>query len=146
MYTLNHIIEIEYPVLLQIWEASVRETHLFLSENDIQFYKALIQENKVFEQVHLRGVRNEKNDIIGFMGVAGEKLEMLFLQPGARGKGIGKMLLQHAIEVLGVTTVDVNEQNEQALGFYKHYGFKVKSRSEFDDTGRPFPIIHLKLV
>jgi putative acetyltransferase len=71
---------------------------------------------------------------------------MLFLQPGARGKGIGKMLLQHAIEMLGVTTVDVNEQNEQALGFYKHYGFKVKSRSEFDDTGRPFPIIHLKLV
>ena len=146
MYTLNHITENEYPVLLQIWESSVRETHLFLSENDIHFYKAIIQENKVFEQVHLRGVRNEKNDIIGFMGVAGEKLEMLFLQPGASGKGIGKMLLKYAIEVLGVTMVDVNEQNEQALGFYKHYGFKVTSRSEFDDTGRPFPIIHLKLV
>lgn len=30
-------------------------------------------------------------------------------------------------------TTNVNEQNEQAVGFYKKVGFKVTGRSEVDD-------------
>ncbi len=55
------------------------------------------------------------------------------------------MLLQYAIEQLGVTKVDVNEQNPQAVGFYEHMGFKVVSRSPLDDMGKPFPILHMTL-
>ncbi|ENH9207696.1 GNAT family N-acetyltransferase, partial [Vibrio vulnificus] len=46
---------------------------------------------------------------------------------------------------LGVTKVDVNEQNPQAVGFYEHMGFKVVSRSPLDDMGKPFPILHMTL-
>ncbi|AGN24357.1 acetyltransferase [Erysipelothrix rhusiopathiae SY1027] len=40
--------------------------------------------------------------------------------------------------------MDVNEQNYQARGFYEHLGFEVFERSEFDEAGRPFPILHMK--
>lgn len=83
--------------------------------------------------------------IQGFVGVHDEKIEMLFLLDQARGKGIGKMLLQHAIKHLGAVKVDVNEQNPQAVGFYQRMGFKIESRSPLDDMGKPFPILHMTL-
>lgn len=77
--------------------------------------------------------------------LAEDKLEMLFVRPEARGQGIGKALVTHCVEHLGVRKVDVNEQNPQALGFYLRMGFKVKSRSALDSLGKPFPILHMEL-
>ena len=58
---------------------------------------------------------------------------------------VGKILLNYAIESLEIISVDVNEQNPQAVGFYQHMGFHVISRSPIDDMGKPFPILHMKL-
>nr|WP_313582182.1 GNAT family N-acetyltransferase [Lacrimispora sp.] len=81
----------------------------------------------------------------GFLGAADDKVEMLFIHVKARGKGIGKKLICYAVDNLDVKYVDVNEQNDQGIGFYKHMGFHVINRSELDEQGRPFPILHLKL-
>ena len=62
-----------------------------------------------------------------------------------RGKGAGGRLLSHAIAAFGATSLDVNEQNEQAVGFYLHQGFVIAGRSELDGTGKPYPILHLQL-
>ncbi|GAB1622092.1 hypothetical protein AAOGI_21420 [Agarivorans albus] len=70
---------------------------------------------------------------------------MLFIANSAREQGIGKLLLQYAIDTLNCTKVDVNEQNPAAVGFYQHMGFKLVSRSPLDDMGKPFPILHLSL-
>lgn len=45
-----------------------------------------------------------------------------------------------------MTTVDVNEQNTQAVGFYARAGFTVTGRSPVDDEGRPYPLLHLALT
>ena len=45
----------------------------------------------------------------------------------------------------GVTQVDVNEQNVLAASFYLHRGFEVIGRSETDEAGRPYPLLHLRL-
>lgn len=127
-----------------MWEASVRATHHFLKEEDIAFFKPLIL-NEYLKAGELRGVRDLEGKIIGFLGAAGKNLEMLFIHPEARGMGIGKLLLQYAFQELEVTKVDVNEANEQALGFYQHAGFQVTGRSELDATGKPYPILHMKL-
>ncbi len=70
---------------------------------------------------------------------------MLFVSNDSRGNGIGKRLVEYVIEVLDVNYVDVNEQNPQAAGFYKHMGFEVFKRSELDEQGNQFPILHMKL-
>jgi len=41
-------------------------------------------------------------------------------------------------------SVDVNEQNQQAVGFYRRLGFEVEGRSEVDSMGKPFPLLHLR--
>jgi putative acetyltransferase len=72
-------------------------------------------------------------------------MEMLFLVPKSRGKGIGRMLLEFAVAELGVNKVDVNEQNSAAVGFYEHMGFKAVGRSPVDGEGKPFPLLHMEL-
>ena len=68
-----------------------------------------------------------------------------FVDPAYFGKGVGSSLLSHAVSVLGADRVDVNEQNERALGFYERHGFVVTGRSQVDGTGRPYPLLHMTL-
>jgi len=133
-----------YAEMLNVWENSVRATHDFISEEDIEFFKPIIIE-QAFPAVQLRCIKSTSGSILGFVGVHDDKIEMLFILNEERGKGVGKLLLQYAIEQLGATKVDVNEQNPQAVGFYEHMGFKVVSRSPVDDMGKPFPILHMTL-
>lgn len=134
----------EYPALVVLWEASVRATHHFLSEEDLIFFRKMIAE-QYLHLVRLHCIRNTEGHILGFSGAAEGNLEMLFLDPAARGQGIGKQLLEHAIREQHITKVDVNEQNEQAIGFYEHCGFRIVSRSPLDGTGKPYPILHMEL-
>ncbi len=139
-----NIAESEYTEVVEVWEASVRATHHFLKEEDIVYFKPLIL-NEYLKMVDLRGVKNDQQKIIGFLGVREGKIEMLFIQPDGRGKGVGKLLVEYALQQMNVTKVDVNEQNVQAVGFYEHVGFKTASRSELDSLGMPYPILHMAL-
>ena len=146
--SINYAIDIvktsEYIKVVDVWEASVRATHYFLSEQDIQHFKPLIL-NEYLAAVELRCIRGQDDVILGFLGVADLKIEMLFVDPRAMKQGIGKMLTIHAIDNMAARQVDVNEDNMQAVGFYEHLGFKVMSRSRLDALGKPFPILHMLL-
>ena len=142
--TIDSISPTDYVEVVDVWEASVRATHHFLPESDIQYFKPLILE-QYLDQVALSCLRDQKGKIAGFLGVAQGKIEMLFIHPAVRGQGIGKRLLFHAVQELGATEVDVNEQNEQAVGFYQHLGFKVIGRSPLDGMGKPYPLLHMEL-
>jgi putative acetyltransferase len=146
MYTLNVPQKNEYPALLSVWESSVIATHHFVSREDLQFFKNIIQEKKVFDHLDLTVARDANGHIIGIMGVVEDDLSMLFVDAEYIGKGVGKLLISYAIDQLRVKKVDVNEQNEQALRFYESFGFKTVSRSEMDDNGKPYPILHMQMM
>lgn len=129
--------------LLDIWERSVRATHLFLSDAEVKSIKDYVpQALKSVE--HLIVVETEQP--IAFMGVQNGRLEMLFLAPEERGKGIGKRLLQYGIENYGIIELTVNEQNPQVVGFYEHMGFETYKRTELDEEGDPYPLLYMKQV
>jgi putative acetyltransferase len=67
----------------------------------------------------------------------------LFIDPDSFRKGAGRRLLDHARTLKGHLTLDVNEQNPQAVRFYEACGFQVVGRSPVDDQGRPFPLLHM---
>lgn len=142
-YEISTISEKEYPEVIRIWEASVRATHHFLKEEDIVLFRGLI--TGYFSVVRLFAVRDTTQRILGFLGVSDDTIDMLFIHPDARGKGIGSVLLDYAVNELHLQKVDVNEQNEQAFGFYRHKGFTIAGRSERDGTGKPYPILHLEI-
>lgn len=133
-----------YPELIYLWERSVRATHGFLAEEDIHYFKPLIL-HQYFHHVELACAMANGRPV-GFVGVAERKIEMLFVDPSAMGKGLGKTLLLYGINTMGANSLDVNEQNVKAVGFYLHHGFKVVSRSPVDSMGKPFPILHLEMI
>lgn len=128
--------------IIQIWEQSVRATHLFLAEDDIVFFAALVNEID-FENIPIFCAKEDAT-LLGFIGIVDKKIEMLFVLPAMMGKGIGKALLWFAIEHCHAYMVDVNEQNIHARNFYEKNGFRVYDRSETDGSGKPYPVLHMK--
>ena len=119
--------------LLEVWEGSVRATHLFLSDSEIDSIKEYVPQA-------LGGIAH----LIAFMGIEDGALEMLFIAPEERGKGLGKRLIRYGIENYGVERLAVNEQNPQAKGFYEHMGFQVYKRTELDEQGNPYPLLYMR--
>lgn len=131
----------EAPVIIAIWRRSVDATHDFLTAND---RKEIEKDVVEFFSTHPVWVAvNSDNQLSGFMFLHDGHLEALFVDASARGCGVGKELLLHAVSLHPNLTVDVNEQNQQALGFYQHMGFQISGRSELDGQGRPYPLLHL---
>lgn len=132
----------DYPHLVEIWESAVVNTHDFLTKEDFLYYKKRLP--TYFQHVNLFGFEQE-GTLIGFMGVTKGNLEMLFIDNNYRGTGVGRELITYAINHLQVTKVDVNEQNNQAVGFYEHIGFHAYKRSALDGEDKAYPILHMQL-
>lgn len=136
--------EAEYPVLVDIWRSAVRATHDFLDESDFIRIESRLASG-YFPAVTLT-VAEKDGKPVGFAGVHGGSLEMLFVSNSVRGQGIGSALLSEVIAHQAVTKVDVNEQNPGAHGFYVSRGFVQVGRSERDGDGRPYPTLHMELA
>lgn len=135
----------ELPDLLEIWLRSVRATHLFLTEADIN---ALAVEVDAYLPGSLETfwvLADDEGAAVGFMGLIGDEIDSLFIAPAIHRHGGGRMLVRHADAIAeGPLRVSVNEQNPGALKFYQACGFKIVGRSELDGQGRPFPLLHLQ--
>ena len=87
--------------LLDIWEGSVRATHLFLSDSEIEKIKGYVPQ-AIREIPHLIVGESDKGIPAAFMGIDGRKLEMLFVSGEERGRGFGKALLGYGMDAYGV--------------------------------------------
>ena len=130
------------PELLLVWESSVRATHDFLHEGDVDFLRPYVEQG--LKKIPVLLCALEKGRPLAFLGMAEDSIEMLFVHADFRHKGIGSTLMREALS-LGALRVDVNEQNPQALGFYQRFGFEVVSRDGVDSLGLPYPILHYEL-
>ena len=104
------------PVLLTIWEDSVRATHHFLSDTEIEQIREYVPQ--ALQNVsHLLVAQNESGESIGFMGM----------------------------EQYGIRELTVNEQNPQAVVFYTHLGFETYKRAGCDEEGNSYPLLYMTL-
>lgn len=146
-----NIIEVQHrtPHLLQqlltVWESSVKVTHLFLSNDEIQNIKEFVPQ-ALSGVAHLLVAQDSAQRPVAFMSVENGSLEMLFISPQERGKGLGKRLVQYGIDHYAIQTVSVNEQNPQAKGFYEHMGFLAYKRTNCDEQGNPYPLLYMTLL
>jgi putative acetyltransferase len=143
---IRRAIPTDRDLLLEIWERSVRATHTFLSEDDVQSFRPLVRDYLAADQSEFWVLCSEADVVVGFMGLSGNKMESLFLAPEFHRRGGGRRMVRHAQDLRGELTVDVNEQNPAACRFYEACGFVVEGRSEVDDAGRPFPLLHMRLA
>lgn len=127
--------------LIEIWRGAVDATHGFLTRED----RIAIDEtvSGFLPSAPLWLAVDENDRPLGFMLIDGGHMEALFVDPALRGTGIGAALVRHGLALHPLMTVDVNEQNRQAVGFYERMGFKRTGRSARDGQGRPYPLVHL---
>ena len=130
--------------LLEIWEGSVKATHLFLTDGEIENIKGYVPQ-ALKEIPHLVIAEDENGVPVAFMGIAGQKLEMLFVSAAERGKGFGKRLIRYGMETYLIKELAVNEQTPSARDFYEHMGFCVYKRTDLDEQRNPYPLLYMKL-
>ena len=128
--------------VLDIWRSAVDDSHDFLSAQDRE---AIEQEVISFlPQAPLQLAVDELGQIAGFMLLDGGHMEALFVDPQFKRRGMGRLLVQHALKAHPHLTLDVNAQNTAARRFYEQLGFVVQTRSELDSQGRNYPLLHMK--
>ena len=129
--------------VVRIWSEAVDATHHFLSPEDRE---AIGREVDAYLPSAPLTLITDANGLpIGFMALSDGHLDALFVDPAYHGFGAGRRLVEYAAASHPVLTVNVNAENEAALGFYLHLGFEETGRSPVDDQGRPYPLIHLRL-
>lgn len=139
------VVDSDYPDLVAIWSTSVLATHDFLATEDYEEIKHQLIPNYFPAVTLYKAINTTNQHTLGFIGILDGCVEMLFIDAKARGVGIGTKLLDFAMTHLAATRLDVNEQNEQAVSFYLHYGCTQVSRSALDASGKPYPILSLSL-
>jgi putative acetyltransferase len=130
--------------LFEVWRRAARATHHFVSPEDLDAFEPLVRDYLISDS-EFWVVCDASELVMGFMGLSGNRLESLFLAPDFHRLGAGRRLVRHAHALRGELTVDVNEQNEAACRFYEACGFAVEGRSELDDNGRPYPLLHMRM-
>jgi len=123
----------------------VRATHEFLHDQDIESLRPLVREVLDGDVMQIWVLADRDDVPLGFLGLDGDDISALFLEPEHRGQGGGRRLVEHAQTLRGgALTVDVNEQNDAARRFYEALGFVQVGRSPLDDHGLPYPVLHLR--
>ncbi|MFE0748119.1 GNAT family N-acetyltransferase [Gordonia sp. NPDC058843] len=139
---LRHADDRDTERLVVVWRAAVEATHHFLEPADVDGFASRLP-TEFFPAVEV--VVAEIDGVVsGFSGTAGNRLEMLFVDPVWHGRGVGTTLLTRAVRAAGVDELDVNEDNPGAVAFYRARGFEQVGRSPVDADGRPFPILHFR--
>jgi putative acetyltransferase len=128
--------------VIEIWRAAVDATHDFLKPEDRVALDELIC--GFLPAAPLALAVDEEDYPLAFMLIDDGHMEALFVDPEQRGKGIGAQLVRYGLREHSAMSTDVNEQNVQAVGFYERMGFVHIGRSELDDQGRAYPLIHLR--
>lgn len=128
-------------LLFDIWNRAVLATHDFVSAEDLETFRCVVRDDYLPDA--LVDVAVDSKDVpIGFMGMTGANIDALFVDPDVHGKGVGRFLIAVAKKRFADgLTLNVNEQNSGAVGFYERLGFRVVDRSPVDDTGKPYPLL-----
>ena len=124
-----------------IWSRAVVATHVFLSPEDFAAFSELVRTEYATHASLL--LAESGGRVLGFMGMTENTIDSLFVEPDDFGRGVGRALVDQARTIGVPLRVDVNEQNAGARAFYERLGFVVLGRSEVDDHGRPYPLLHL---
>ena len=103
--------------LLEVWEGSVKATHLFLSDREIKNIKEYVpQALKSVE--HLVIAEDEAGCPKAFMGIEDGSLEMLFVAPEERGKGLGKRLLRYGMPLNGWLLMNRTPRQKDSMNIW----------------------------
>ncbi len=93
----------------------------------------------------IKWVAEEAGEVLAFVGIDGNYLAWLYVQPAHYRRGLGRLLLRHALEAIspGAWTI-VLDGNHSAIQLYQSEGFREVRRFESDNNGYPGTCLRLE--
>lgn len=108
--------------LIVVWQLANSLAHPFLTEAFVN--QVAIDIRSLYLPNADTWVLEEDNILVGFIALIGDEIGGLFLDPIHHGKGLGRLMVDHAVDLKGQLRVEVFERNEIGRRFYNCYGFK----------------------
>lgn len=129
-------------VLVKIWFEASSGAHSFLGEERLR--EQAIQVRDIYLKQAENWVILDNGQPAGFIGLMDSFIGGLFIDTKVHGKGLGRQLLDHALELKKTLELEVYALNTQAHGFYLRNQFIETARHPTDSEGLPFEVIHMK--
>lgn len=117
----------EIEAVVRLWRRSREASQPWLearmgrtADDDLRFFRGTIaRENDVWVAV-------ERDAVLGFLAIAGERLGWLYVDPPGQGGGIGTALLDRA-KALSPDGLSLftHQRNAKARAFYERRGFRA---------------------
>jgi ribosomal protein S18 acetylase RimI-like enzyme len=123
----------DVEALVEIHVSSVREAMPWLPQ--LHTREETVEWMRHHVLVRLRvWVAESEGQVVGYAALGPGELEQLYVRPGYQGRGVGRMLLEHAktLEPRGIE-LWVFQRNTRARAFYEAHGFQPVS---FTDGSR----------
>lgn len=132
----------DFDALVTAWRAASVVAHPFLTPDFLDAEVESIRD--IYLPAAETWVATEDGTVIGILSLMGSEIGALFVHPKFWGRGIGRALLEKAIELRGSLTLDVFEENEIGRAFYAHLGFVATGQELHAETGKA--VVHMQLA
>ena len=117
--------------VMQIWKNENIKAHKFILkeywEGNYNFVKETLPNTEIYVYII-------KEKIVGFVGLANNYIEGIFVNKNNQCNGIGTSLLNKVKESRNNLTLNVYKKNINAISFYKKNGFVITSKNTDNNT------------
>ncbi|GAB6089121.1 GNAT family N-acetyltransferase [Spirochaeta dissipatitropha] len=130
---IKEITEKDIPQIVEIWYEVSLKAHSFIpcnywKENKDQMSNKYIPMSETYQAT-------DGKDILGFVSLLDDYLAAIFVKSEFQGKGIGSLLLNHAMSIRNTLQLKVFSKNIKSVEFYTSKGFSVISEANDNETG-----------
>ena len=114
--------EADLDTVVDLWLKSSIKAHSFI---EASFWEGQVN---AMREVYIPSadtwVADYEGMLVGFVSLNEEMLAALFVHPFFQGNGIGKQLLQFAMEQSDSLVLSVYKENKRAMDFYRKQGLR----------------------
>lgn len=122
----------DFNALTEIWFNASVKAHDFIPEIYWKNNKVKMQNTYLpMSEVYLAA---DTTKIHGFIALVENTIAAIFISPEQQGKGIGKLLINHAKSIRNNLELNVYQQNTNSVRFYESVGFKVIEETFDEET------------
>jgi putative acetyltransferase len=133
--------ERDFDALTELWERSARSSHAFMDDAELAEQRPRVRD-LLLPSMDVWVAESEAGPL-GFVGARDGSVELLYIAPGAQGRGLGSTLLAYVADGAGPEAVEVFADNATGVGFYRAQGFVETQRYATRLAGRSFDVVRL---
>lgn len=124
----------DVDAVVSVWRTASDLAHPFLSKAFQDKEQGNVR--NVYPQFAQIWVKEIDGKTVGFIALIENEVGAIFLDPKLHGQGLGREMMDYAIQQKGSVTLDVFKENALGRRFYDRYGFVAIKEYQHADSGQ----------